>query len=263
MNGLLGDKTHEFLRRYWPAEEGAPKHERLRKAFADAIANGFWTAGMRLPSEAELTAVMPCSLGTIQRALRALSYDGLIERRRGSGSIVAGTGGQISDPWHMRFFAGEGSQSTYFPVATRVLGRTIIHGQGPWSSAIQQGKEAVVKIDRIFTIDGHIDIFAEFFAVASKFPELLEIEESGLVGINLKQLIAQRHHAPIHKVRQRLRFEKLHRNVLKHGKYAAGVVHPILNVVAYSIGGEPTYYQDFFLPLTECDLDLGVVTRHG
>ena len=261
MSKFTRDISQEFVRRYWPESTDEPKHERLRRAFANAIAEGYWTTGMRLPTEVELVSLTPCSLGTVQRALRALSSEGLIERRRGSGSIVADTGPRLSDPWHMRFLDPNSSNASYLSIETRVVCRTELDHYGPWSLPIRQGEESVVKIDRIFTIDGKIDVYAEFFAISSKYPELLTLKEIQLSGVNLKTLIANHHHAPVHKVRQRLRFEKPPAHVAKHGAYAPDLPIPVLNVVAFAVDGEPSYYQDFYLPLIEFELDLGFSTR--
>ncbi|MFV0244139.1 MAG: hypothetical protein ACK5IB_03835 [Qingshengfaniella sp.] len=38
---------------------------------------------------------------------------------------------------------------------------------------------------------------------------------------------------------------------------------PVLNVGAYPPGGQPIYYQDFFLPLEDGQLDLGFAMRVG
>ena len=104
MSAFSGEVAAEFVQRFWPTGDHEPKHEKLCRAFASAISQGFWASGARLPTEAELAEVTPCSLGTIQRALRKLAADGLIERRRGSGTIVASLSRVVEQPWHMRFF---------------------------------------------------------------------------------------------------------------------------------------------------------------
>lgn len=42
-----------------------PKYRVLRDAILGAIASGDWTPGTRLPTEAELSKLLPYSLGTI------------------------------------------------------------------------------------------------------------------------------------------------------------------------------------------------------
>ena len=67
-----------------------PKHHRLRRSLADDIRAGRYPVGSRLPSEARLVALHGMSRPTVIRALNDLAREGLIERRKGSGSYVAG-----------------------------------------------------------------------------------------------------------------------------------------------------------------------------
>lgn len=73
-----------------PTEILPPKHERVRRTLADAIASGQYEPGQRLPSESELVKTFGASRPTVNRALRELQLTGLIERRAGSGSYVRG-----------------------------------------------------------------------------------------------------------------------------------------------------------------------------
>jgi DNA-binding LacI/PurR family transcriptional regulator len=65
-----------------------PKHERIRRDLAEAIASGRYGPGARLPSESELVGQFGASRPTVIRALRELQQAGLIVRRAGSGSYV-------------------------------------------------------------------------------------------------------------------------------------------------------------------------------
>ena len=53
-----------------PDRSGRPKYQRLADTLVDAIRQGLWRPGDRLPPEEELTQLTPFSLGTVQRALR-------------------------------------------------------------------------------------------------------------------------------------------------------------------------------------------------
>ena len=61
----------------------------VKAALRKRIARGGWQPGVRLPSERELVLEFGCARMTVQRALRELEEEGLIERRQGSGSYVA------------------------------------------------------------------------------------------------------------------------------------------------------------------------------
>jgi GntR family transcriptional regulator len=60
-------------------------HEELRQG----IEQGRFPPGSRLPSEPELAAELRVSRATLREALRALEGEGMLRRRRGSGTYVA------------------------------------------------------------------------------------------------------------------------------------------------------------------------------
>ncbi len=64
------------------------KYRQIYDSLKEAIASGQYHAGQRLPSESELVKVTSASRVTVNRALRELQLEGLIERRAGSGSYV-------------------------------------------------------------------------------------------------------------------------------------------------------------------------------
>ena len=253
--------SQEFIRRYWPVDSDQPKHEKLRQAFTASIMDGYWPPGARLPTEAELVSTTPCSLGTVQRALRALADDGVIKRKRGSGSIVTDLTEPLEEPWHMRFLDKSEGRSRYLPVFTHVLEREVTHENGPWSAEIGQGNNAVMKIARIFTIKDEFKVYAVFYAVAGRFPELLDLPETALNGENFKIFIARRYHVPVHKIRQKVHFAVPEKKIIANSDCVPGQPAMVLNVVAHALSGEPIYYQDFYVPPTAYELDLGTATR--
>ncbi|WP_082117039.1 GntR family transcriptional regulator [Sedimenticola thiotaurini] len=261
MDSYSLERPTEFVRRYWPPDPNLPKHEQLRRALTQSIMEGFWKVGARLPTEADLVATTPCGLATVQRALRELVADGIIERRRGSGSVVADLNGPIEEPWHMRFLDPTKGNTAYLPLFTEVLDRHILEEQGPWTNAIESGTNPVVRIDRIFTVNNDCRIYSIFYAIASRFPELIELPVAALGGKNLKTFIARRYHVPVHKVKQKLRYVIPPAEVVEHGDCPAGFPATLFNVIAYGLNGEPMYYQDFYIPPTDYELDLGITTK--
>ncbi len=260
MDQLALSECTDFVRKYWPEDAALPKHEKLRLAFTKSIQEGYWPVGARLPTEQVLVSATPCSLGTVQRALRALVADGIVIRRRGSGTIVARLNGQLNEPWHMRFPDPDGPKGTFLPVFTRVVGRTLVEERGPWNAAIGEGGP-VLRIDRVFSVDNQLDIYAIFYALADRFPEFAHLPQGSLDGENFKTLIARRHHIPVHKVKQKIRLGRAPAEAVEHGVFEAGEPVMHLVVVAYSLAGEPMYYQEFYIPQTDMALDLGSAVR--
>jgi len=68
-----------------------PIYQQIKKTIQRKIADGEWTAGQKLPSENDLVVALEVSRMTINRALRELTQQGLINRVHGLGSFVAET----------------------------------------------------------------------------------------------------------------------------------------------------------------------------
>ena len=71
----------------WQSRRG-PLRLRLRDAIADQILSGGLLEGSRLPSERHLSQAIAVSRNTVTSAYALLVEDGLVEQRRGSGSVV-------------------------------------------------------------------------------------------------------------------------------------------------------------------------------
>lgn len=248
----------EFVKRYWPVNDNLPKHEKLRKAITTAIVEGYWSPGARLPTELEWVSATPCGLATVQRTLRTLVDEGLIHRRRGSGTVVAHFSRPLGEgPWHMRFLRQDGSSSQHLPVSTRVLHRRVIKRVGPWSEVIEQGDHPVVKINRVMVIGDEFDVYNVFYARADLFPELANMSLGSLHGANIKRLIFQHYQMSVHSVRHRLKFAPVPERVAANCRWPAGELATVVNAVAYSREGGVMYYQDFYIPPNPLILELG------
>lgn len=62
---------------------------RIRADIEGRIRSGEWGPGTRVPTEHELVAAYGCARATVNKALSRLAHEGLIERRRRIGSVVA------------------------------------------------------------------------------------------------------------------------------------------------------------------------------
>ena len=67
----------------------APQYLKVKNHLREGISAGRWVAGDLLPSEAELVALFEVSRMTVNRALRELHQEGMIERLQGVGTFVA------------------------------------------------------------------------------------------------------------------------------------------------------------------------------
>lgn len=63
-------------------------HQRIVNDIEGKILSGEWPPGYRLPFELEMTELYNCSRMTVNKAMNQLARNGLIERRKKSGSFV-------------------------------------------------------------------------------------------------------------------------------------------------------------------------------
>src|SRR5262245_41458852 len=64
-------------------------YAKVKQHLKDGLAAGRWPAGALMPSEAELVAQFGVSRMTVNRALRELQSEGLVERTQGVGTFAA------------------------------------------------------------------------------------------------------------------------------------------------------------------------------
>jgi GntR family transcriptional regulator, histidine utilization repressor len=73
-----------------PSLDGeGPIWQQIRRALADPILNGAWPPGTRIPTETTLTEKFRTSRMTVSKAIQTLVSDGLVQRRRKVGTLVA------------------------------------------------------------------------------------------------------------------------------------------------------------------------------
>ena len=72
---------------------GQPKHEQVSEWLRERIRSGEWKDGDKLLSEHELARRFGISRQTVRQAVGTLVNEGLLLRRQGSGTYVAGRGG--------------------------------------------------------------------------------------------------------------------------------------------------------------------------
>lgn len=235
----------EELRR--PNRSGQPKYIRLAEALINAITSGHWKPGDKLPTEEELAEMTPFSLGTVQRALRGLSEQGIVVRQHGVGSFVAETGLRVEDPWHCRFPDDDGEN--YLPIYSKAINREFVTESGEWSRHFPRPAE-VIRIDRVLNVNNEFNVFTKFYTDRNLLPALWEDPLSKLSGLNFKRMIARESNVPITNVGHFVRALPFEHEVASMLSMEAPAIGLRLQAVAYMGRQKCVYFQEFYIPQT-------------
>jgi GntR family transcriptional regulator len=238
-----GGRMIEMIRARVAAAQpaGGPKYQVLRNAILAAISSGDWTPGERLPTEAELSKLVPYSLGTVQKAYGQLVKDGLIVRTRGRGSFVASLHRQMSEPWHCRFLDDDGN---VLPIYPRITGHATAGRDRRWGELF--GPRAhVVQIDRAVSVNDEFEVFIRFYAPRIIATPLLKLPRKNVETANFKTVILRELGMPITRIVQTVSIadEGLWR---AHG--LAGAPHIVVHATGYTVERKAVYFQEIFIP---------------
>ncbi len=229
------------------AIDGLPKYAQLRQTLLAAIEGGLWKRGAKIPTEQALARDMPYSLGTIQRALRALVDDGFLIRVQGQGTFV-GEGFKAMDaPWHCRFLDDNGG---YLPVYPQVVSRRRIATRGPWSGLLQQRGRDILRIDRRLRIAEEFAVYSRFYLDAHRFGSMLERPLAELDAANFKSILDREFNLPITHLSQTMLAMAFPVAVCRSIRVADSTVGTLLEIVASAGRTRSVYYQQLFIPPT-------------
>jgi len=240
----------EFVDKFLkPSLPGLPKYGQLREMLVAAIIAGYWGPGDQLPAETDLARLTGFSLGTAQRALRALVEEGLVVRIQGNGTFVTNGLGLIEEPLHLRFL-GEAGEPRFLPLIPTVLTRKRISKRGPWSDWLSNAGVDLLRIDRKLSVNGEFNVFSSFYFDAHTFRELAEQPLKSLEGISLKELLGSVLSMPITSFQQSTLLVPCAPHICKVIGISPNAYALLLQCSASAGRAKPVYYLESFIPPT-------------
>ncbi len=240
--------------------ERVPKYLRLSNAMLDAIESGEFTPGSRMPGERDLMDSLPVSLGTIQKAMNALVEQGVVFRRPGMGTFVAGTTLQADyadeekvakrDLLHFRFRSGDGQ--SILPIYLHVLSITQVDCETeglkpPWREFLDLGK-SFVRIERILNVDDRFKGYTRFYLPFERYGSLLQRSREELSGLTLREFLNKSYSMPTLRFEHQIQCEQLGPDVCGRLGLAEGSYGTFWQILGRSYRDAPTTYHQVFLP---------------
>ncbi|MBP6018705.1 MAG: GntR family transcriptional regulator [Burkholderiaceae bacterium] len=244
---MTAQRQQEIFAALWQSERtGLPKYQRVVNAVLEAIREGVWGPGDRLPAEEEFVQLTPFSLGTVQRALRDLVNQGLVVRQHGLGSFVAQSPRRLENPWHCRFVADDGVGTV--PIYSKAIRRELVSHSGPWSQHLSIDDTVVIQLDRIINIADEFDIFSRFYGSSMLLKMLWDIPMEQLHGANVKKMIAAQCQLPITEIVHQTRIDRFDDEACQMIGLEPGSSGMFMQAIARAGSNLTVYYQEFYIP---------------
>ena len=179
-----------------PSSLPVPLYEHVKRQIAEAILVGEMSPGTVLPGEVALAARYGVAVGTIRRALADLTGDGMLVRRRKTGTVVTGRAPQHSLRFFFQYFRlhGEnGSLQRSVPEVLTVLLRPASAEEGVlFAEAVGEPLlclHRVRRVGRVPVMHSRIQLVArrvpEFPRKAASVPALLYLHLLDAYGIRI------------------------------------------------------------------------------
>lgn len=133
---------------------GAPLYEVVKRYVSEAIVMGAWPPGTILPGEITLAQNFGVAVGTVRRALNDLTREGMLTRRRKTGTVVTGRTPHHSLRSFFQFFRLHAADGSLVRSVPKVLSVTAGLAEGEEAERLQLAHDSqVIHIHRLRYID--------------------------------------------------------------------------------------------------------------
>jgi len=239
-----------------PARAEGPRHMRLRAALMDALEQGDWAPGDKLPSEGAIAQAVGVSLGTAQKVLTRLAGEQILVRRHGHGTFVTGDTSQSNRLMHFRFIGNDGVAMV--PVYAEAIERSVTNERGPWSDHLHEAG-AFIRIRRRINVDDAFDCISDFYIDAERFAPLLQTPFEQLHRITIRSLLVNQFNAPTFAYSQRVyatRFAAPVTTLMADNRQGDPTFGVVLEICSSSHHRQPVSFQNIFIPANVRKLEL-------
>ena len=138
----------------------------------------------KFPTEQEMAALVPFSLGTIQKAVGSLVSSGYVQRK-GAGTFIIPREA-LGEPWIYRVLSVDGTR--FVPMTSTVLRRIQIESDALWAWLRGDANDCeIVRLDRKIVAEDYAFI-SQYFADVNRFPYFMEADLDSMKGENFVQL---------------------------------------------------------------------------
>lgn len=154
------------------AGEAAPLYERVKRHMSEAILVGEWPPGMVLPNETALAQGFGIAVGTVRRAMSDLVAEGLLTRRRKTGTVVTGRTPHHSLRFFFQYFRLHRADGSLVRSTSQFLSIEAQPATEAQAEALRIRTGGVLKIHRIRHADGRPVMHDKLVVAEERLPGL-------------------------------------------------------------------------------------------
>ena len=246
-DALSNMKSNNFFELYQVQVSDNPvKHEYLKEVFIAAIEDGHWRDGEKFPTEQEMAALVPFSLGTIQKAVGSLVSSGYVQRKRGW-DVHYSQREALGEPWIYRVLSVDGTR--FVPMTSTVLRRIQIESDALWAHWLRGDANdcEIVRLDRKIVAEDYAFI-SQYFADVNRFPYFMEADLDSMKGENFVQLTKKIYKVSASNVIKSVRTVALPKSIVGELDMSGKVYGTHVEIMGSTSAGQPVFYQQLFLP---------------
>lgn len=152
--------------------DSAPLYERVKRHMSEAILVGEWQPGMVLPNETALAQAFGIAVGTVRRAMSDLVAEGLLSRRRKTGTVVTGRTPHHSLRFFFQYFRLHRADGSLAKSTSQFLSIETRPASPEQADRLQIGTGGVVAIHRIRHADGRPVMHDKLLLAEDRVPGL-------------------------------------------------------------------------------------------
>ncbi len=149
-----------------------PLYEAVKRQVSEAILLGTWPPGTVLPNEVSLAGMFGVAVGTVRRALGDLTAEGLLSRRRKTGTVVTGRSPHHSLRFFFQYFRLHGIDGSLQRSRARVLSLAVGPATRDEAAGLGLGEGAqVLRLHRTRSVGGRPVMHDRFVLPADRVPD--------------------------------------------------------------------------------------------
>ena len=222
-------------------QAAAPLYEGVKRQISEAILLGQWAPGTVLPGEVALAQLFGVAVGTVRRALMDLTAEGLLSRRRKTGTVVTGRMPHHSLRYFFQYFRLHGLDGALVRSTARVLSLAIGPATGEESGALAlEPATPVLRLHRTREVGGRVVMHDRFALSAARIPEFPQKPDQ--VPELLYLYLLERYGIRISAVREQVSAELADADDLILLGLSAPAAVLRIEEIAYDQSGEPTIF---------------------